>query len=406
MKKILKRTISILVSICIIVLTAFSAYSVTESQLQSEIDKLQKQSNAIQSEINALKKQQGNQAAVLEAIRKKIANTQAQINRCNAEINGINEKIRANKAEIDAKNAEIEADKLQFQKRIRAIYMSNSASTVKVLLGAENFSEFLQLSQLTSSVSSRDKTMMKDLAAAIEVLNKKNEENQKLLDSQIAIRTTIIEKQNELKNDENEANRLYKEISNSKQEAEGEKSDIDKTIKELNRQKQQLISSFGSVLTGSFVNPNTGLMWPSTCRIIHSGWGNRSGGFHYGIDISAAGIAGTPVFAIADGKVYQTFSGCTHISNISDRCGSGFGNHVRIDHGLMNIKGQQQTVGAIYAHLSSVVVRDGQTVKQGQIIGYVGSSGSSTGYHLHLTLLIGGKNTHANAVNPAPYFYN
>ncbi len=403
MKVAVKRLISLIMCFMIVFVTvSVSVSAATQSQLQNDINKLQQQSNEIQKEINALKSKKSDEKAILTAVQKKIANIQAQINRCNQEIGSINSKIAQNKAEIDEKNAEIEANKLAFKKRIRAIYMSNSDSSVKILLGAKDFSQYLQLSKLTSAVSSHDKAIIEDIVAAIDVLNQRKAENEKLLESQVSIRQTILAQQAELKSQEAEAQSLYNKTDSEQKQAEGDKAAVEKQIRNLQR---QLIESFGDVLNGSFINPNTGLMWPCPyTRNISSGWGNRSGGFHYGFDISRSGILGQPVVAIADGVVYQTSTGCNHFNNISDRCGSGFGNHVRIDHGIMTMNGKQKVVGAIYGHMSSVAVSPGQTVKQGQVIGYVGSSGSSSGPHLHLTLLIGGKDTHANAVNPALYF--
>lgn len=381
-----------------------NAASAQENQLRNDINKLQQEAAKIQNEINNLKKQSNNQAAVLAAVQKKIANTQAQINRCNSEINSINSAIAKNKAEIDAKNKEIESDKLEFKKRLRAIYMSNSDSNVKILLGAESFSDFLQLAQLTSSVSARDKAIMEEIKAAIDVLNKKNEENNKLLESQVSIRASIQEQQNQLKSEEAEAQKLYSSINSSKAQQDKDLASVNAAIKA----KQQALQNMQQHLdnTTGFINPNTNLMWPVPyTRNIYSGWGYRSGGFHYGIDISAGGIYLKPVVAIADGEIYQSYNSCPHKSKTPIcSCGSGFGNHLRIDHGWMNIKGQQQRIGAIYGHMDSIVVSSGK-VKQGQLLGYVGTTGSSTGYHLHLTLLVGGKNTHSNAVNPTPYFF-
>lgn len=401
MKRFLNRIISVALCLCFVFCSAFSVLSLTDGEkakLNNDIAKLQQESKAIQSEINELKKQKNNQAAVLEAIRKKIANTQAQINRCNAEINGINEKIRANKAEIDAKNAEIEADKLQFQKRIRAIYMSNSASTVKVLLGAENFSEFLQLSQLTSSVSSRDKAMMEELAEAIKTLNEKNEENQKLLNDQVAVRSTILAKQAELENDENEAASIYNGIASEQKQSESEKAAIESNIRAMQKKLEDDIRARSYA---SFINSNTGFMWPvNGFRGISAGFQSNDSvhkGHHNGIDIAGGGIAGQPIRAIADGYVTLVSNSCTHNNKkYSNCCGNGYGNYCVVNHGTI---GGANYV-AYYAHAERIIVGNGAHVTQGQILGYVGTTGWSTGYHLHLGIM---KNN--VWVNPYPLFF-
>lgn len=378
-------------------------FALTDAEkLQADINDLQAEAKEIQAEINRLKSQANNQSAVLNAVRKKVANTQAQITRCNQEINKINSAIAANKAEIDKTNKAIEKDKLEFKKRIRAIYMSNTDSNVKLLLGAQNFSEFLQLAQLTASISSRDKAIMEDLKKAIDKLNKKNEENNKLLESQVAVKAAVQKQYDALAAEEAEAQRIYDDINSDKKAQEADLRRNQETL----RMKQEALSDFGSHLnsTQGFINPNTNMMWPvPSCRIVYSGYKTSNRPDHLGIDISGAGIYQKPIVAVADGVIYKSHTTCTHRSKTSYcRCGSGFGNHLRIDHGDMTIGGKTQHFGAIYAHMDTVAVASG-SVKQGQIIGYVGTTGDSTGYHLHFSLLIGGTNYKANTVDPMLY---
>ena len=96
---------------------------------------------------------------------------------------------------------------------------------------------------------------------------------------------------------------------------------------------------------------------------------------------------GSPIFTIAPGKVTQTVSNCPANGTYGSSCGGGYGNVVYIDHGNgMLVK---------YAHLASVKVSVGQTVSQGQVVGTMGNSGSSTGTHLHFEVRINGV-----AINP------
>ncbi len=368
----------------------------TESDLRNEIALLQQQSAALQAEVNKAKKNTSDKYAVVAAINKKIANTQAQINRCNQEIDKINGTIAANNSEIKANEDEMASNILDFKKRMRAIYMTDTENTAQILLGADSFADFLQLAQLTASVNSRDKRMMEDIVAAIEVLNKKNEENKKLIEEQNAVKATINEQLKALEDDEAEAASYYNQALKEQKHEEAEKASIDAAIKA----KQDDLNRFAQSNLGSFINKNTGLMWPVPyTRQITSGWGSRSGGFHYGIDISSGGIYGKPILAVADGVVTETYNSCPHQQKSPRcRCGSGWGNHVKMDHGIY--KGQ--TMGAIYAHMTHPAVSVGQKVTQGQVIGYVGTTGDSTGYHLHFSLVIGGSRSY---VNPYPYFF-
>ena len=108
----------------------------------------------------------------------------------------------------------------------------------------------------------------------------------------------------------------------------------------------------------------------------------RWGRLHEGIDISGCGM-GSPIFAIESGTVLSTVDGCSNYGSIYDSCGDYYGNHVWIQH--------PNGVYAVYAHMiSGIPVYPGQQVSKGQVIGYMGSSGSSTGTHLHLGTFYGG----------------
>ena len=123
--------------------------------------------------------------------------------------------------------------------------------------------------------------------------------------------------------------------------------------------------------------------WPTVSPyVITSYFEWRWGRLHEGIDISGCGM-GSPIFAIESGTVLSTVDGCSNYGSIYDSCGDYFGNHVWIQH--------PNGVYAVYAHMiSGLAVSPGQQVSKGQVIGYMGSSGSSTGTHLHLGTFYGG----------------
>ena len=402
MKISLTRVITLVLCLAMVVTSSLYTAALTQGErdkLNHDIDALKKEASAIQAEINELKSQKSDQAAILAAVRKKIANTQAQIDRCNREIASINSQISANKAEIAKKEAEIEGDKLAFKKRIRAIYMSNTDSSVQILLGAEDFADFLQLSQLVSSVSSHDKRLMEDLKGEIEALNEKIAQNEELLKEQVSIKSTIDAQQNELKSQENEAAAIYNNIA--AQQAENQ-DDVDAINAQVRKLQKQLEDDIASKSYQTFVNPNTGLQWPvSGFFKVTSPFGPRWGTNHNGIDIAGGGIQGQPIRAIADGYVTLVNNSCTHNNGKPGNCcGNGYGNYCTVNHGSLNINGTTSNYVAYYAHASRIIVSNGQYVKQGDILGYVGSTGWSTGYHLHLGILRNG-----SWINPHPLFF-
>lgn len=402
MKFSLKRIVTIILCIAMVVTSSLYTAAASKDQLNKDIASLRQQASAIQSEINKLKAEKADQGAILAAIRKKIANTQAQIDRCNQEIASINSSIEANKAEITAKEAEIEDDIFEYKKRLSAMYMSNSDNNIQILLGAENFSDFLRLSQFTASMSARDKKLIEALKAEIEVLNEKNAENEKLLNEQVSIKATIDAQQDELEAQENEAAAIYNNIAAEQQENQEDVDAINAQIKKLQKQLEDDIANRNYT---TFINPNTGLQWPVSGFFgISAHYKSNDAvhkGRHNGMDIAGGGIAGQPIRAVADGYVTLVHNGCSHnYKKYGNCCGNGYGNYATVNHGTLTINGSSANYVAYYAHASKIIVSNGQYVKQGDIIGYVGTTGWSTGYHLHFGMLRNG-----SWINPYPLFF-
>ncbi len=388
-KKIIKL-VSVLMMVVLFATTAVSVdiSAATASEIQSEINDLEQQSKKLEAEIKALQGKINEQKKLKNAIENKMAVVQKQINACNKQINNINSQIAANKAEIEKNNKQIEADKTAFKKRLRAIYMSNTGSNVQILLGAEDFSQFLQLAQLTASVSARDKRMIENLVSEIKKLEEKQVENQQLLKEQEAVKATIAEKQAELSKEEKQIQSVINSIAADQDKVEDENKLVENELKAMQRELNSILNASGNA-SGNVVYNGENFIWPTpTISRISSYFGSRWGRAHNGVDISN-GTYGAKVVAIADGLVTTYSNSCKHNYGkkpLKTCCGSGYGNYITINHGTKDGK----TYVAYYAHLGSIVVSKGQTVKKGQIVGYVGSTGRSTGAHLHFGISVNG----------------
>ncbi len=393
-----------IISVVLMVALTVTAFFVTDagaaskSEIQQEISKLEAESKKLEAEIKEYQGKINKQKELKGAIERKMANVQSQIDACNRQINSINSKISANKAEIKKNNKQIEADKLAFKKRLRAIYMSNNGGSVQILLGAEDFSDFLQLSQLTASVSARDKKMIEDLVAEIKKLEEKQEENKKLLEEQVEVKSKINEKKAELAKEENNIQSVINSISKDQNEAKNENAQVEKELKQM----QNALNAILSASSGSNVNvkyDGKDFLWPTpTVSRISSYYGPRWGRYHNGLDIANGNCWGDKIVAIADGVVTTYSNSCRHNYGkkpVRNCCGNGYGNYITINHGSKNGK----TYVAYYAHMASIVVSKGQKVKKGQIVGYIGSTGRSTGAHLHFGIAVNGA-----WVNPMSFY--
>lgn len=389
MHKYFNKILAVVLSVAatVSVFTAANVSAATKSELQNSISALESQSKKLESEIKSLQGEINAQQKIKSALEKKISVVQQQINLCNSQISKINSKIAANKKQIDEKNNEIEADKLAFKKRLRAIYMSGSDNDVQILLGAEDFSDFLQLSQLTAVVSARDKLLLEKLVEAIKGLQAMQVENEKLLKDQVEIRAIVSEKQRELQAENSEIQSVINEIDSTQSSLEAKNANIEKQIKQYERTLASMSSAGGT----SFVYDGGDFLWPVPGHFgISAGFKSNDAvhrGRHNGVDIAGGGISGKPIIAISDGVVVKANNSCSHNYKKSGSCGcgGGYGNYVTINHGTKDGK----TYVVTYGHMSRTAVSSG-TVKKGQTIGYVGSTGWSTGFHLHFGIAVNG----------------
>lgn len=166
------------------------------------------------------------------------------------------------------------------------------------------------------------------------------------------------------------------------------------TIRET---QKEITVKGGTKPSGSYVDTGKKWGWPTNRPYkITSGFEYRWGSFHNAIDISGTG-EGSPIYAARDGVVTVTETNCANHGSYRNTCGGTFGNHVIINHG--------DNYYTMYAHLlQNVAVNPGETVKRGQIIGYMGSSGSSTGVHLHFGISEGVPNQGGSWKNPLIYY--
>lgn len=387
----LKKILIAFLCLAMIVGTPISAMAKSKEEINNEISALEQKTKELEKQIKDLKAQKADQNAIKKKIQQKVDNTKEQISLCNNKISSYQSEINKFQIEIDAMNKEMDELILLFKRRIRAIYMSNSNSGIlQVLMGAENFSDYLTLSELSKRVSAHDKAMVDDIVDLVEKINEKQAAIQVKIDEQAQAKKLLAEKQKELNAQVAEVNAVIGEIDSDMDPLEDEKKKYDKAIESLENELQKYINQ---AQNSSIKYDGSQFAWP--CKgyyYISSYYGYRKDPIngkqklHKGLDIAGSGIYGAPITAAADGEVitsgYNT---------------GGYGNYVMINHGVKDGKAYV----TLYGHMSKIdsSAKVGATVKKNQVIGYVGSTGKSTGPHLHFEIRIGD-----TAVNPANYF--
>ncbi|WP_245622902.1 murein hydrolase activator EnvC family protein [Lysinibacillus contaminans] len=402
-----------------------SAYATNISDLKDEKKQVETKKNELNSSINA-------KSNAISSIEEKQQNLVDQIQTLNAEIDKTNSNIKAVLAEIDVANNEIEAlkgsieelmrkieerDEL-LQERARAIQAGGSVSYLDVLLGSNSFVDFIDRFSAVNALLEADRQIMRDQK---EDKQKLEEQKQVLEDKRQNLEGKKTELQNlksSLDGQKSEKNKLVDELEKEQEKLKSEKVLLEKEysealeiseelqkkiISEQNRlaeiarqeeARRKAAAAAGNANGGSSssnVNaPESNGTWikPTNGRLTSPyGWRNLGAGpeFHYGVDL--ANKTGTPIWAAADGVV-------SYAAPLSS-----YGNVVILTH---SINGQIYTT--VYAHLSAFNVSTGSVVTQGDQIAAMGSTGRSTGPHLHFELHNGTWQGQAvGSVNPLLY---
>lgn len=328
--------------------------------------------NTVYATTEASKRSEAKQAGQKATeLYKKVGEAESKIREIQTDINNKQAEINQTKTDIEKAKEDIEKQNNILNDRLSVMYKTGSIGIIEVILSSSNVNELLTNIGMVQKILSNDRKILKglkkkrkELENLQKDLSKQEEDLKKSQDEVQAIRDKYKSEAEEYKKQEqqllDEANQMAIETARAQAEAE-------KKLAEQNTSEQ---STAGSSSGG-------GYLWPlSVNGVITSGYGWRSdplnGGasYHNGLDIAVP--LGTPVRAIADGYV-----------TLSSYDGPyGYGNYI-----IISIGGGKQT---LYGHLNSRIVSTGQYVSRGQVVGYVGTTGRSTGPHLHFTLFLNG----------------
>ena len=403
----------------------------TLKQQQAQYAQQQAENN---EKLEDLREQKSEQAAYISSLQSQLSQYETQINDYNNQILDLNLQITQAENQIDELQTQIDADNEKLKQRLRALYMAGEASNLEVLLSADNLVDLADKTEALRMVTEHDTALIDNLRDEMaEIQDEKDFIEQSREDAANA-RTAVQEKQKELKGLEEEAQAVIDDMASQESSLESESQRlaeeeaaaadaIDQWIAEYNESQRRAqiaaqqeadrkkaeqqaaqqqanstpSSSNNTSSNSSDTSDNAGedtpsggqsygtgsLRWPvPSCTSISSGFGSRWGTTHKGIDIPAS--YGSAIVAADSGTVIQAGYG------ISGSGYGGYGNVVAIDHG--------NGIITLYAHMSSVATSAGATVAKGQTIGYVGSTGNSTGNHCHFEVRVNG-----TAVDPLGY---
>lgn len=346
--------------------------------LNNQYEELEEHQKEIQAQIDAAKSEKDKYLAEKNQLNGQIDNTQAQINVLTNKITLLDNMIAENNASIADLEEEIDKDYEIFRQRARASYMSGDSSTISLLLGADSFSDFLMKADITARVAENDREIIAGLEANIAELEKLQEENEANKADLNDSKGTLDEKKQQLNGQVSQIQGQIEDIDALQKQYEANKAEIDKMMAQVQSEINDIYASYES--QGEYTG---GVMtWPVpgyTGITSYYGWRFNNTDFHTGIDISGSNIYGQNIVAAADGVVIKAQE--TYVQGV------GYGRYLIIDHG--------GNISTLYGHTSQLLVSEGDHVTRGQAIAKVGSTGWSTGPHLHFEVRENG-----TAVNP------
>lgn len=374
----------------------FDVKAATSQELQDKINEYERKEAEVQKKIDALQGDKDSAEAKAEALQEQVDIMESKVSLISQKISALESQIAEKQRLIDQKQAEIKEEKELLQKRLRAIYIAGASSDILVLLSAEDFGDFLEKTEVIKCITADTKKIMESLQDEIDIINKEKKEILKSKKEQDALKQKLVTEQTALDAKYKEAKGAYDSIAKTESELKAEAEELEKMMEEaqaeFNRLAQQAAQGGGNAPSVNIDPGAYGFAWPyGGPYYISSGYGWRTHPtlgyqkFHGGVDITGAGAYGRPIYAIADGVVI--------LSQYYD----SYGECIMLNNGSFN----GTNITSLYAHCSSRVVYNGQSVKKGQVIGYVGSTGRSTGPHLHFEIRANG-----SQVNPLNYYSN
>lgn len=389
----MKKKVIFIIVVLIIVLSSNILISFAANKSD-----LQKESSDIQGKINQAEKELGEVEHNLTGVMAQIQDLTAQISEYESEIDDLNSQIsdlegQISEAEANLKKAEEEYNeqKERLENRLVALYEMGETTYLDVLLSSASITDFISKYYIVQEIAEYDNSLLESIEKnknAIEeaknVLEDSKAQIEDLKNSKQATANALKDSQAVKQNYVNELTDEQKELQSQIDQFEADKRDIERELARIAAQEAnsgRTIVVPGSPSNYGYIFPVAGL---SLANISNKSYPSYAG--HTGIDVNIS-VTGKSVVAVKSGTVVT--STALRNSNGSYR---SYGEYVIINHhdGTMTL----------YAHMlsGSRTVSPGQEVAQGQVIGTVGSTGNSTGNHLHFEVRVNGR-----CVNPLPY---
>lgn len=420
LRRFFKKAVTLLTAAAIVLsLISYSGSSVinvradSQSDLEDQLKDIEKKREETKQKIKAtqndIAKEEEHQAAIedqiedteeyIRTLTELIADYNGQIEDLEDEITALEGDIEIQRILIENKRAEIDENIVLYGKRLRAMYLSGNDSVASIIMGATDFFDLLMKIEFVKRVADYDNNLIQSLmnmqaeyeaaklkleneVATLEVTKEATQDKKKGVED---LKAEWDEELAGLEDLYKQSKKTIKDLEAKEANYKANQKELEKEAEALEKEIQRIIREkaraeyMGDLPKGTFLWPLPGYY------TITDHYGARWGTTHKGMDIAGSGVKGANITAANSGIVITVNNSCTHnyYKERSCGCGGGFGNYCIVDHG-----GGYTT---LYAHAEKIIVKEGQRVSTGDVLGYVGSTGYAMGFHLHFEVRVDGE---------------
>lgn len=358
-----------------------SQYDQKIRQARQQEEEYTEKAEELSEQLEELEKDKKNVLKYLEKLDKETIETEERIEELGEQIEKTSKELAAEQTALSEAEAILEQQYNTMKKRIQYMYEKGNREYLEILMASGSISEFLSRAEYIEKISAYDKQILNgyqqtktqietkktEIAQRLESLQEMEKETEEERDALTLLKER---KKKQIKKFNRSMKKKQKQADDYARAAAKAEEDLERLLKQ--KQAQVNNTGYGTSDEGQ----NTSLRWP--LRIsgrISSPFGQRTSptagasSYHKGVDIAAA--SGTPVVSAAAGTV------------VTAAYSASAGNYIMISH--------KPGLSTVYMHCSRLAVREGEQVEKGQVIGYVGSTGISTGAHLHFGVLKNGE---------------
>ena len=391
MKKISLKILGVLT--IIIMFAQVNVFAATKSELKENSSDTDKKIEEAKEELEGIQAEKSETLKQVESLITEISSYESEIDKLDEQISKLNNDIKDAENKLNQKQEDYKKEKELLEKRLVATYEAGETSYLDVLLSSSSLTDLISNYYFVTEITRNDKELMEEIKKEEEEIEKAKttlENSKSELNNSKAMKQSKATQLKQAKNQKDSyVSKLNEDEKNTQEQLEQferDKRDIQAQLAAIAKKEAEQAANSGNSNNNITNNPSaSGYIRPIVGYGITCGWMGYAN--HTGVDFSGAGISGKPILAAKSGTVVTS----TALKN-SNGTYRSYGEYIVINHhdGTMTL----------YAHGApgSRLVSVGQKVSQGQQIMSVGTTGNSTGYHLHFEVRVNGV-----PVNPAPY---